>query len=138
MGDYSEPVAEEPRAADDLSHRRILIIMAVLIVAGCVLGFTFASVSFGSGVLIGGILSFVNYYWLKASLKTIFARAAAGDKPRFLAAKYFLRYLALGLILVFLYFAVSIPVTAMILGLASFAFAVVIEGILRIFTTSYK
>jgi hypothetical protein len=138
MGDYSEPVAEEPRAADDLSHRRILTIMALLVVAGCILGVILASGRFGIGVLLGGILSFVNYYWLKASLKTIFERAAVGDKPRFLAAKYFLRYLALGLILVFLYFAVSIPVTAMILGLASFVFAVVIEGILRIFTTSYK
>lgn len=138
MGDYSELVPEERQASNDLSHRRILAIMALLVAAGCVVGFIFAPARFGIGVLIGGILSFVNYYWLKTSLKKIFEKAAAGDPSRFLAAKYFLRYLALGLILAFLFFAASIPVTAMLLGLASFAFAVVIEGILRIFTTSYK
>lgn len=136
MGDYTEPVADEGRAASDLSHRRILTVMALLAAAECVAGFVFAPLRFGFGVLIGGVLSFVNYYWLKTSLKTIFEKAAAGDPARFLAAKYFLRYLAIGFALAFFYFVAAIPATAMLLGLASFALAVVIEGILRIFITS--
>ena len=136
MGDHIEPVANEGRSAGDLSHRRILIIMALVTVAGCVLGFAFGSARFGAGVLIGGILSFVNYFWLKGSLRSLFDRTTGGESTGFLAAKYFLRYLAIAAVLVLFYAAFAVPATAMLLGLASFAFAVVIEGVLRIFTTS--
>ena len=137
MGDHIEPVANEGRSAGDLSHRRILIIMALVTVAGCVLGFAFGSARFGAGVLIGGILSFVNYFWLKGSLRSLFERTAAGGSAGFLAAKYFFRYLAIALVLALFYYAFAVPATAMLLGLASFAFAVVIEGVIRIFITSY-
>ena len=110
--------------------------MAGVILAEAFAGFIWISVPFGVGALIGGSLSFANYYWLKASLKAILERAAAGDRPRFLAGKYFLRYLVIAAALVFFFFAASVPATAMILGLASFAIAVVIEGILRIFISS--
>ena len=137
MGDHTEPVADEGRSASDLSHRRILIIMALATVAGCVLGVAFGSARFGAGVLIGGVLSFVNYFWLKGSLRSLFERTAAGGSADFLAAKYFLRYLAIAAVLALFYAAFAVPATAMLLGLASFAVAVVVEGVLRIFTTSY-
>lgn len=112
--------------------------MAVIVLAETFAGLVWFSVRSGIGMLIGGMLSFANYFWLKASLKAILENAAAGHRPRFLAGKYFLRYVVMAIALVFFHFAASIPATAMILGLASFAIAVVIEGILRIFTTSYK
>jgi len=137
MGDHNEPVADEGRSASDLSHRRILIIMTAVIAVGCVFGFVFGSARFGTGVLIGGILSFVNYFWLKGSLRSLFERTAAGGSAGFLAAKYFLRYLAIAAVLALFYAVFAVPATAMLLGLASFAAAVVVEGVLRIFTTSY-
>ncbi|HTK37451.1 MAG TPA: ATP synthase subunit I [Pyrinomonadaceae bacterium] len=137
MGDYTEPVSNEGRSAGDLSHRRILMIMAVAVVGAGVLGFVFGSSSFGAGVLIGGSLSFVNYFWLKGSLRSLFDRTAVGGSAGFLAAKYFFRYLVIALVLALFYYAFGVPATAMLLGLASFAIAVVIEGVLRIFTTSY-
>ena len=137
MGDYTESVANEGRSAGDLSHRRILTIMAIAIVAADALSFIFGSARFGAGVLIGGILSFVNYFWLKGSLRSLFDRTAAGGSAGFLAAAYFFRYLAIAAVLALFYYAFAVPATAMLLGLASFAIAVVIEGVLRIFTTSY-
>lgn len=137
MGDHIEPVADEGRSAGDLSHRRILIIMAIVIVVAGVLSFILGSARFGGGVLVGGILSFVNYFWLKGSLRSLFDKTAAGGSAGFLAVKYFFRYFAIAAVLALFYYAFAVPAAAMLLGLASFAVAVVIEGILRIFTTSY-
>ena len=138
MSGNTESIVDEQNV-QPLSHQRILILMAAAVVLGCVLGFVFVSVSFGIGVLIGGILSLINYYWLKISLKRLFDNAIAhGEKPRFLAVKYFGRYLTLGAVLVIVFLTHTIPVVAVILGLSSFAFAIVIEGFIRLFSTFFK
>jgi hypothetical protein len=93
---------------------------------------------FAAGILIGGLLSFVNYYWLKHSLRVIFNRARDGEKPRLFAFGYIIRYLVFGLVILMIYLSQSIPITAVIAGLGSFAIAVVIEGFLRIFTSFFN
>jgi len=136
MSENSEQTAEQ--TIQTLSHRRILTIMAAVIVVSVLLGFIFVSSFFAVGVLIGGILSFVNYYWLKQSLKRIFDRAVMGEQPRFLATKYFLRYIVFGIILAIIYLTKTVSVAAVLLGLGSFAFAIVIEGFIRLFSGLFK
>jgi len=132
MSDDLEPAAVEPRTIRPLSHRRILVIMAVLGLLGGIAGFAFVSASFGLGVLIGSILAFVNYYWLKRSLKGIFDKAAYGDRPKFIGSGYFLRYLVLAVIIAVIFATDALPIVAVILGLAGFGFAVVADGLIRI------
>ncbi len=68
-------------------------------------------------------------------MKKIFDLAAeTGEKPRLLALKYFARYLVLGAIVAILYATGAVSIVGVILGMGSFGFAVVIEGILRIFS----
>jgi len=122
-----------------ISHRRILTIMAAVVILGSIAGFAFVSEPFGWGVLLGGILSLANYYWLKISLKKLFDAAVAhGEKPRFLAVRYFSRYLTLGIILTIVFLTHTIPIVAVILGLASFAVAIVIEGFIRLFSSFFN
>lgn len=137
MSEEFEPVEAERQAAA-MSHSRILILMAVLVVLGSLAGIIFISPRFGSGVLIGGGLSFINYYWLKRTLKGIFEKAKGGAKPRLFAFSYIARYIVFGFILGIIYLSQAIPVTAVIAGLGSFAIAVVIEGFLRIFNSFNK
>jgi len=137
MSDELEPVEVE-RSVADLSHRRILKIMALLVVAGGLAGLAAVGNRFAIGILIGGILSFVNYYWLKRSLKVIFDRAKSGEKPRLFAFGYIIRYVVFGFVILMIYLSQSIPITAVIAGLGSFAIAVVIEGFLRIFTSFFN
>ena len=135
MSDEIEPVVPVEQAIVPLSHRRILVIMAVIGLAGSIFGAALISVSFGLGVFIGSVLAFVNYYWLKVSLKKIFDLAAeTGEKPRLLALKYFARYIVLGAIVAIFYATGVVSIVGVILGMGSFGFAVVIEGILRIFS----
>lgn len=138
MSEISKPVvADENSDAPELSHRRILRIMAVVLLTAVAVSLFRATFDFTLGLLIGGALAFVNYYWLKFSLRNLFDKmaAAAGEKPRFLAARYFLRYAALGLIVGVVYVTKIASIVAVLLGLSSIALAVVIEGLIRIFTT---
>ena len=139
MSDDSDNVITEQPAPPPISHRRILWTMGLVAVVAGLAGFIFVSRQFGLGVILGGILSFINYWWLKVSLKRLFDNAIAhGEKPRFLALRYFARYITLGGILTVVFLTETIPVVAVILGLSSFALAIVIEGFVRIFSTFFK
>ncbi len=133
MGDDIEPTAEAVDTVQPLSHERILWIMAVLGIGGGLAGFAFRSFGFGLGILIGTALAFVNYYWLKSSLRKIFAAAESGEKPRMLAGKYFVRYIILAVVVAIIYVTGIVPIVPVILGLAGFGFAVVVEGFIRMF-----
>ena len=138
MSDDSDSVTAE-QSIPPISNRRILWMMGLVAAASSVAGFVFVSWQFGLGVVIGGVLSFINYYWLKVSLKRLFDNAVAhGEKPRFLALRYFGRYLTLGAVLTVVFLTETIPVVAVILGLSSFALAIVIEGFVRLFSTFFK
>ena len=138
MSGNSEPVIEE-RNVPPLSHKRIVILMAASSVLASLLGFIFVSANYGFGILIGGILSLVNFYWLGQSLKRIFENIAReGEKPVFMGANYLLRYIVFGLVLGIVYLTEFVPIIAVLLGLASFAFALTIEGFIRIFSIFFN
>ena len=137
MGEDIEPTDESAEiTAPPPTHGRILWIMAILGIVGGIAGFAIESLAFGLGIVIGTALAFANYYWLKSSLRKIFDAARSGERPRMLAGKYFLRYIVLGIIVAVIYIAGIVPIIALILGLAGFGFAVVIEGVIRMISTA--
>ena len=119
-----------------ISHSGILIAMAGMIAAGSLAGFVFGGSFWGLGVIFGGVLSFVNYFWLARSTRAIFSPDSVATTG-VLAAKYMLRYAALGAILLVVYLTDALPMAAVILGLAAFAFAVVIQGLKNIFASTF-
>lgn len=138
MSEDSEPIIEE-RNVQSLSHKRIVILMAASSVLGAGLSFVFISADYGCGVLIGGALSLINFYWLEKSLKRIFENIVReGEKPMFMGASYVFRYFVFGLILAIVYLTHIVPIIAVLLGLASFAFALTIEGFIRIFSSFFN
>src|SRR5256885_11959197 len=137
MGEDIDPLTANEQTPG-ISHRRILFVMAGVIVAGSLTGFAFFSAEAGTGVLIGGILSFANYFWQKHSLKAIFDRVTRGKRSRFLAARFILRYVVIGAVLGAVYFSQAVSIFAVVFGLASFATAVVIEGLISMFSSSNR
>ena len=138
MAEDIEPTGELAETAPPPTHQRILWIMAFLGIAGGIVGFAVESLAFGLGIVIGTALAFANYYWLKSSLRKIFDAARTGERPRMLAGKYFLRYIVLGLVVAVIYIAGIVPIVALILGLAGFGFAVVIDGMIRMISTAWE
>ena len=108
--------------------------MAGLVVLGTVLGLILGGSRFGLGVLFGGGLSFVNYLWLDRSTRGMLGEPTPMATTGILTMKYFLRYAAILGILVLIFWTDILPVTAVILGLSAFAFAVVAQGLKSIFS----
>ena len=112
---------------------RILVIMAIVGVLGAITGAVFHSISFGIGILVGIALAFGNYYWLRYSLEKVFAEAAEGERPKISAIRYILRYITLAIVVAIIFALGILPIVAVILGMAGFGFAVVVDGVIRIF-----
>lgn len=134
MSEDTDPSTTESTAIL-ISHSGILIVMFGVVLVGAIAGFAFGGRAFGFGVLFGGMLSFANYFWLDRSTRAIFDQAASSSTG-ILAAKYILRYAALGLILLLVHLMGAFPITAVVAGLSAFALAVVIQGLKNIFTSS--
>lgn len=134
MSDDLEPVDESQPLTKPPRNERILVILACLSVGGSIAGAALVSARFGLAVLLGCVLSFINYYWMRRSLKAIFDRAREGERPSFLGAGYFIRYLVLGGVVAFIYALDLLPISGILVGMAGFGFAVLVEGSIRAFS----
>src|SRR5688500_9585789 len=103
MSENTEPSVQQSEIPTPPSHDRILVIMAILGVVGGIAGSVFNSLAFGLGILLGTALAFVNYYWLKRSLRKIFEVVEHGERPRMLGTRYFLRYVVLAIVVAIVY-----------------------------------
>lgn len=122
-----------------ISNRRIIWLMGVVVVLGSLAGLIFVSPLWSLGFFIGGVLSFGNFFWLKSSLKRMFVETTDGEfKPHYSAVRYVLRYFTLGAILGIIFLTHILPALAVVLGLVSLAFAVLIEAFIRIFSHFFK
>ncbi len=129
----------QQQTPNPISDQRILWLMATVVILGVLLSLIFISSLYALGFLIGGILSVINYYWLKSSLKKMFVETVDGEhKVRYSAIRYVSRYLTLALILAVVFLTETVPVSAVIFGLASFAFAMMIQAFIRIFSSFFK
>lgn len=135
MGEDFDPLTTE-NTASLISNKGIVIVMLGLIAIGAIAGFTFAGNRGGAGVLMGGILAVINYLWLRHSTRALFAHRASSSVT-LLAAKYVLRYVALGAVLVLVHLSGAVPIGAVIAGLSAFAVAVVLTGLKNIFTSAF-
>ena len=138
MDENSVPLTTGGQMPPEISHRRLLFEMVIVVIAGATVGFAVFSAKAGLGVLIGGVLAFANYFWQKHSLKAIFDRAVHGKKSPFLAARYILRYVVIGAVVAWIYWSDAASIFGVIFGLASFSIAVVIEGFTNIFSSSNR
>jgi len=134
MGENIDPLTTEG-SVKPITNRSILVVMVGVVIAGAIAGSIFGGKSFGFGVLFGGVLAFTNYFWLERSTRAIFQPDAMASTG-ILAAKYILRYAAIGLVVWLVYLTGAFPVPAVIIGLSAFAFAVVVQGLKNIFTSS--
>jgi hypothetical protein len=127
--DPDQPLKTEAR------NERILVILAVLSVGGSIAGAALLGARFGLGVLVGCVLAFVNYFWMRRSLRAIFSNATEGQRPSFVGAGYFIRYVVLGGIVAFFHVFGILPIAAVLVGMAGFGIAILFEAAFRGFRT---
>ena len=120
--------AELISASGDATNRRIFRSMIVAVVLAVCASLLFAPWRVSTGLLLGGMLSLVNHYWLTTSTSAAFRVLVSGQKPRLSLVQYVLRYALIGsaILLAYKFGIASVP--ALIAGLCSFVFALFAEA----------
>jgi len=135
----SEASDSNSETVTPISNRRILWLMVAVIVAGTLASLIFVSRLWALGFFIGGVLSVLNFFWLKSSLKKMFVETSEGEhKPHYSAIRYVSRYFTLAAILAVIFLTQIVPIASVIFGLVSLAFAILIEAFIRIFSSLFK
>ena len=105
------------------------IMLAILFIPALI----FAPLKFSLGVLLGGFISILNYYWMERGLRGIFANTAGNVKGPVIG-KYYIRLVLTAIVLFFLISNGTVNVIGLLLGLS----VVVINIIVTLITTMAK
>jgi len=103
------------------------VVLAVFVLAGALI----FSLKFTLGVLLGGLISIVNYHWLCRDVKKVFAHLTDRAKSRIMF-KYYIRF---GITAVALYFIVSsgiVEVVGLLIGLSTVIVNIVITAVMAL------
>ena len=103
------------------------VVLVVFVLAGALI----FSLKFTLGVLLGGLISIVNYHWLCRDVKKVFAHLTDRAKSRIMF-KYYIRF---GVTAVALYFIVSsgtVEVVGLLIGLSTVIVNIVITAVMAL------
>lgn len=120
---------ESENGADQDLAVRLIRIMAATVVIGVFTSLLFQSWRVTMGILLGGVLSLLNFHWLRSSIAAAFNRAQEGTRPRIRLAKYVLRYLIIGVSIYSAYKLNLVSLPATFAGLSSFVVALFAEAL---------
>jgi membrane-bound metal-dependent hydrolase YbcI (DUF457 family) len=120
--------AELFSGSGDSTNRRIFRSMIVAVIVAVSASLLFAPWRISTGLLLGGLLSLVNHYWLTTSTTAAFSALVDGQKPRLSLVQYVLRYAVIGSVVLLAYKFGFASVPALIAGLCSFVFALFVEA----------
>jgi hypothetical protein len=115
-------------ASGDATNRRIFRSMIVAIILAVCASLLFAPWRVSAGLLLGGLLSLLNHYWLTTSTTAAFSVLVDGQRPRLSLVQYILRYAVIGSVILLAYKFGIASVPALIAGLCSFVFALFVEA----------
>jgi len=116
-------------AGNDNIDGRIFRSMAIAVALAVIISAPVASWRITAGLLLGGILSLLNHYWLRTSISAGFALALGqGTKPQIRLVQYILRYFVVGTIVFAAYQLNIVSLPATVAGLCSFVVALFVEA----------
>ena len=127
MNEIANSVTGELTRPDDL-EARIFRAMFVAVAVAVIVSAIVAPWRVASGLLLGGVLSLLNYRWLHGSVAALLEMQMPGVKPRMKLWKHGVRYLVIALAVFAGYQLNLISLAATIAGLCSFVPALFVEA----------
>jgi hypothetical protein len=115
-------------AVPDDVQVRIFRVMLVTVIAAVSLAAIIAPWRVTTGLLLGGLLSLLNYSWLRSSVVAIIEANAFGKGSGSRSVRYLLRYLVVTTGVVAAYKLNLVSLVATIFGLCSFVIALFAEA----------
>lgn len=127
MNEIANSVLGELTRPDDLESR-IFRAMIVAVAVAVIVSAVVAPWRVTTGLLLGGVLSLLNHYWLSGSVAALLDMQKPGVKPRLKLWKHGLRYLVIAAA-VFAGFQLNlISLAATLAGLCAFVPALFVEA----------
>jgi hypothetical protein len=80
-----------------------------------------------TGLMLGGLLSLLNFHWLQSSVAAVFS-VGAGKRPRVKVLRYVIRYFVVGATVIAAYKLGLVSLPAIFAGLGSFVPALFVEA----------
>ena len=105
------------------------IVLTILFIVSLI----FTPFEFYLGVLLGGFISILNFYWMERGLRGIFTNTAGNVKGNVMV-KYYIRLVLTAIVLYFLIANGTVNVVGLLIGLS----VVVINIIITVITTLAK
>lgn len=109
-------------------ERRILRSMIVAVSIAVLISAVLLPWRVTTGLLLGGVLSLLNFRWLNGSVAALLSVPETGEKPRMSLWRHVARYLVVGLAILVAYQFHVISLPATIAGLCSFVAALFVEA----------
>ena len=98
-----------------------------------IISWIFTPFDFYLGVLLGGFISILNFYWMERGLRGIFSNTA-GNVKAVVMVRYYIRLVLTAIVLYFLIANATVNVIGLLIGLS----VVVINIIVTLITTMAK
>jgi ATP synthase I chain len=119
-----EGLAGEPNGALEMRLLRVMIVSVALVV---VVSTMIMPWRVTTGLMLGGLLSLLNFHWLQTSVAAVF-NVSTGGRPRVRASRYVIRYFVVGATGYAAYKVGVVSLPAMFAGLCSFVPALFVEA----------
>jgi hypothetical protein len=117
--------------AKDPLQRKIETVNWIILAVVFILSLIFASFKFSLGILLGGFICIVNFYWMQRSLRGIFEKPT-GNPRGAIIFKYFIRLVISAVILYFLISTDTVNVIGLIIGLSVVMISIVLTVVITL------
>jgi hypothetical protein len=114
-------------------EKRLWWLMIMSLLVSLFFCFFFGNIKFILGFAIGGMLSLVNFRWLQGSIKSLLTTTLKGEPRRFIAFRFFLRFIVTGIAVAIASYSELVSVVGILLGLCGFVFAIMLEAFYQIY-----
>ena len=122
------------RSDGDLETRLFRVMAGSVALAVSVAG-VLAPWRITSGLLLGGVLSLLNYRWMCTSITALIVARASGEDANANVSRYIIRYFVIAVVVVAAYMLNSVSLPATIIGLCSFVVALFAEAFREVYFT---
>jgi hypothetical protein len=124
-----EGFAGEPDGALEARiFRSMIAIVSLTVIAGAVL----VPWRVTTGLALGGVLSLLNYHWLRTSIEAVLSNATE-ERPRLKLWRSIFRYFVVGAIVCAVYGLRIVSLPATIVGLCAFVPALFVEAFRQVY-----
>jgi len=131
----TNPSHQLPAGAGAETERRIAWLTLALGVAACAAAVIAGSRIWAAGLLIGAVLAWLNFRWLRRGLDALVAASTAqagAEKPRVPLGAYFaavFRYGLIALVVYVIFKVLKVPLASMVVGMCALAAAAIAASV---------